>query len=186
MGSPKFRIRRPNHTWQILGNKDIATKNYIINGEIVPVPFFSKNTIPLAIDDLLTCLLLDKDVPSVYRVDIDIGEISTFVKRLVYFVTEKSRCTVQVTLVKSSLDTVDFDAIDTYDANKDEEFRKLIEEYIDNKEHPIYNYIGSIRDGIKGKAILLDDNTAYVVLEYKAAINKAKKEIILKNLNPKS
>jgi hypothetical protein len=43
-------------------------------------------------------------------------------------------------------------------------------------------YIGSIRDGLKGKANILDDNSKSITLQYKAGINREKKEIILENL----
>jgi len=59
LGSPKFRIKRGD-TWQVLGNKDIATKNYIISGNIKPIPYFSKNTVPVKISDLLDCLSLNE------------------------------------------------------------------------------------------------------------------------------
>lgn len=61
IGSPKFRIKRLNNTWQVLGNKDIATKNYIINGNIKPIAYFTKNTIPVKIVDLIDCLLIDEN-----------------------------------------------------------------------------------------------------------------------------
>ena len=182
LGSPKFRINRSG-TWQVLGNNDIATKNYIINGDIKPIPFFSKNTIPLKVSDLLDCLLINDDTQSIYDVDINISDISKYVLNLKYLITEAKRCTVIVTLIKSSLKDIDFNKISIYDGVKDQEFQRLIEHYIDNKELEINKYIGSIRDGLKAKAILLDNNSDTITLQYKAGINKDKKQIILANLN---
>lgn len=180
-GSPKFRINR-NETWQVLGNKDIATKNYIINGNIKPIPFFSKNTIPLKIADLIDCLLLDDTTISVYELDIDTQEIKEYISKLKYLVTESKRTTVEVTLYKNSFKTINFDTIKLYDGTKDDEFKKFLEEYIENKEIILSKYIGSIRDGLKGKMIVLDNNSDTITLQYKAGINQEKKKIILDNL----
>ena len=182
LGSPKFRIKRANNTWQILGNKDIATKNYIVNGNIKPIPFFTKNTIPVKISDLLDCLLINENTPNVYDVKIDTKEINSFVSDLKYLVSEAKRCTVQVTLIKSSFSDIDFSSIEFFDGAKDELFKKLLENYIENKELNINKYLGSIRDGLKGKASLLDNNIKTITLQYKAAITSNKKEIILNNI----
>lgn len=181
LGSPKFRIKRGN-TWQVLGNKDIATKNYIINANIKPIPFFSKNTIPLKVSDLLDCLLLDENTQSVYEVEVNISEIEDFVSSLKYFVTESKRCTVQITFKKSSIKNIDFSNILLFDGVKDKEFKKLLENYIENKELVLNKYIGSIRDGLKAKATLLDNKKDTITLQYKAGINSDKKQIILDNL----
>jgi len=181
LGSPKFRIRR-KESWQVLGNKDIATKNYIVNGDIKPIPFFSRNTIPLKITDLLDCLLVDEQTKSVYEVDVATNEISEYVSKLKYLITEAKRCTLEVTLIKSSFENIDFSSILTFDASKDEAFKSFIENYIENKEFILNRYIGSIRDGLKAKAIVLDNNSKTITLQYKAGINKDKKQIILENL----
>jgi hypothetical protein len=181
LGSPKFRIHR-NGTWQILGNKDIATKNYIIDGNIKPIPFFSKNTIPLKVSDLIDCLLIDKDTPSVYEVDIDVSKINKYIQKLKYLVTESKRCTAIVTFKKENFKDINFDNIKIFDGAKDDIFKLIIDNFIDNKDLELSKYIGSIRDGLKAKAILLDNNINTITLQYKSAITKDKKDLILKNL----
>ncbi len=180
LGSAKFRIKRMN-TWQVLGNKDIATKNYIINGNIKPIPFFSKNTIPLKISDLIDCLLIDESTKSVYEVNIDIKDISNYVLDLKYYISEAKRCTVEVTFIKDNFKDFNFGKISLYDGAKDETFKYFISNYIDNKNLELSKYLGSIRDGIKGKAILLDINSKTITLQYKAAITNYKKQLILLN-----
>jgi Zn-finger nucleic acid-binding protein len=181
LGSPKFRIKRGN-TWQVLGNKDIATKNYIIDGNIKPIPYFTKNTIPLKVSDLLDCLLINNNSKSIYEVDINIDEVNSYIESLKYFVSEAKRCTVQVSLIKESFSDINFSSIGVFDGQKDEEFKKLLENYIDNKGLTLNKYIGSIRDGLKAKATLFNNNSKTITLQYKAAINSDKKQIILKNL----
>tara|TARA_B100001063_G_scaffold55641_1_gene49582 strand:+ start:816 stop:4814 length:3999 start_codon:yes stop_codon:yes gene_type:complete len=181
LGSPKFKIKRAN-TWQVLGNNDIATKNYIINGDIKPIAFFGKNTYPVKVKDLLDCLLVNEDTKSVYHVPINISEISKYVSKLEYLVTEAKRCTLLVTFNKNSFKDINFNEIKVFDGTKDEIFKLLINNYIDNKDLNISNYIGSIRDGLKAKAMLIDSNSTTITLQYKAAINVSKKNIILENL----
>jgi Zn-finger nucleic acid-binding protein len=180
-GAPKFRIKRDNH-WQILGNKDIATKNYIINGEIKPIPFFTKNTIPLKVSDMMDCLLVDENTPSVYEVDININEIKEHISKLKYIITEAKRCTLEVEFIKSSFINFDFNNIVLFDGAKDDMFQLFLKDYIENKDLVLNRYIGSIRDGLKGKSIVLDNNSQFITLQYKAGINKDKKQIILDNL----
>jgi hypothetical protein len=181
-GAPKFRIKRTSH-WQILGNKDIATKNYIINGEIKPIPFFTKNTIPLKVSDLIDCLLVDENTPSIYEVDINIDEIKEYISKLKYIITEAKRCTLEVEFIKSSFVNFDFNEIGLFDGAKDNIFKLFLEDYIENKDFILNKYIGSIRDGLKAKAIVLDNNSQFITLQYKAGINKDKKQIIVDNLN---
>jgi|GEM_PF-858200 len=182
LGSPSFRIKRDS-SWQILGNKDIASKNYIIDGNIKPISYFSKNTIPLKIVKLLDCLLIDKNTESIYDVPIkNIDEINNYVSSLKYLVSEAKRCTIQVTLIKKSFSDIEFSNILAFDGVKDKVFKLLLENYIENKESLLNKYIGSIRDGLKGKAILLDNNSHTIILQYKAGINNDKKQIILDNI----
>ncbi len=182
LGSPKFRIRRPNNTWQVLGNNDIATKNYIINGNIKPVPFFTKNTIPVKISDLLDCLLINESISSVYEVEININEINSYISNLKYIVSEAKRCTIQGSFIKSNFKDINFSLIESFDGAKDKIFKQFLENYIENKELPINKYLGSIRDGLKGKATLIDNSKETITLQYKAAITSDKKQIILNNL----
>jgi len=203
MGSPKFRIKRGD-TWQVLGNKDIATKNYLIDGNIKPIAFFSKNTISLKITDLLDCLLLDKNTQSIYDVEVNIEPIIDYVSKLQYLVSEAKRCTVIVTFSKKSfiqtynwhknnrvtnvpycykIPFIGLDNIKLFDGAKDQQFRLFLEYFIENKNSSLSRYIGSIRDGLKGKATILDNNTQSITLQYKAGINSAKKQIIIDNLN---
>jgi hypothetical protein len=182
LGSPKFRIKRPNNTWQVLGNKDIATKNYIIDGNIKPIAFFTKNTIPVKVADLIDCLLIDENIPSVYDVKIDTEDIKTFVCELKYLVSEAKRCTVQVSFNKASFEDIDFSSIKLFDGAKDQIFNLFLDKYVENKISVLNRYIGSIRDGLKGKAILLDNNSQTITLQYKAAITSDKKKLIIENL----
>jgi len=55
----------------------------------------------------------------------------------------------------------------------------FIEEYIENKELALSSYI---RDGMKAKAILIDNSSSIITLQYKAGITASKKKIILDNL----
>ncbi len=184
LGSPKFRIKR-GKTWQVLGNKDIATKNYIIDGDIKPVPYFSKNTIPLKIKDLIDCLLVNKDDKNIYSVTIDTTKICDYVSNLTYLITEAKRCTVISTFVKASFVDVDISSVGVFDGAKDKVFESFIANYIDNKDLELSKYIGSIRDGINAKATIVDNNNQTITLKYKASINKDKKQIILDNLKDK-
>ena len=180
LGAPKFRVKRGN-IWQVYGNKNIASKNYIINEEIKPIPFFSKNVIPLKISDLIDCLLVDNNTPTVYEVDIDVSEVKDWLNFLKYYVTEKSRCTVRATFKKSAFD-IDFEKIEIFDGKKDKEFKRFLQEYLENKELLLNSYAGAIRDGLNAKASVLFSTKEEITLEYKAGINKTKKELILKNL----
>ena len=179
VGAPKFRIRRGD-IWQVYGNKDIASKNYIINGKMVPVPYFSRNVIPVKIAELISCLLVDDTTPSVYEVNITVeGEVAHYLSFLKYVVTEAKRCSVVVSLKRDAFD-IDFDKIESFDGSKDDEFRKLIKNYINNKEMPLNDYIGSIRDALNGKATVLQFGEDEVAMEYKADITAPKKALILK------
>ena len=73
--------------------------------------------------------------------------------------------------------------IKIFDGAKDDIFKLLIENFIDNKDLELSKYIGSIRDGLKAKAILLDNSINTITLQYKSAITKDKKDLILKNLH---
>ncbi|UTJ05939.1 hypothetical protein [Arcobacter roscoffensis] len=182
LGSAKFRIKRKN-TWQVLGNKDIATKNYIINGDIKPIPYFTKNTIPLKVADLLDCLLIDENSKPVYEVDnIDIDDVSKYLLNLKYLVSESKRCTIQATFIKQSFVDIDFTKITVFDGDKDEVFKSFLENYLENKDLKLNSFLGSIRDGLKAKATLIDNNSKTITLQYKAAITKDKKQIILNNI----
>ena len=172
-GSPKFRVKRGD-IWQVYGNKDIASKNYIIDGEIKPISYFSKNVVPLKVADLIDCLLVDKNTPTVYDVEINISEVNKYLNALKYIVTEKARCMVIASFKKRAFE-IDFDKLEVFDGKKDNEFKKFIKLYIDNKELLLSDYIGAIRDGLNGKAAVLYLGKEEIVLEYKAAINKAKK-----------
>ncbi|MEA2099886.1 MAG: hypothetical protein U9P72_07140 [Campylobacterota bacterium] len=177
----KYKIKRDD-TWQILGGENIATKNYLIGGTIKAIPYFTKNTLPLKIADLIDCLLVDEKSISVYDVAIKVDKISNYVSKLEYFVTEASRHTIVVTFRKNGFEDIDFDTIKQYDGAKDNFFKAFIENYIDNKELEIYNYIGSIRDGLKAKATVINNTKDSITLKYKAGLNVRKKEIILENL----
>ncbi len=178
----KYRIKREKH-WQILGGENIATKNYIVGDTIKAIPFFTKNTMPLKISDLTDCLLINKETESINDVPITkIDEINDYISSLKYLVNTADRCAVIVTFRKNNFKDIDFNTIKSFDGGKDDVFKQLIEKYIDNKELEISKYIGSIRDGIKAKAILLDNNSNTMTIQYNARITANKKKIILDNI----
>lgn len=176
----KFRIKRGDQI-AIVGSENIATKTFLVDGKLVQVPFFSKNVIPLKIADLLNAIKLNENAKAIYQVDINIDQIKEYVNKLVYTLTEASRLTVKVTLLKSAFD-VDFDQIKQFNGAQDDEFRSFLQKYIQNKESILYSYLGSIRDTLNGKALLLDNSQHTITLQYKADINSYKKEIILNNI----
>ena len=176
----KFRVKRGDKT-DILGSENIATKTYLVDNDLVQIPFFSKNVIPLKIEDILKALKLNENSKALYEIKVDNKEIEKYVQKLIYFLTEKSRLTIEVTLNKEAFD-IDFDKIKEFNGEKDKEFEKFLQNYIQNRESVLYKYIGSIRDGLKGKATLLDKNKDTITLQYKADTNSFKKEIILNNL----
>ena len=181
----KYRIYRDG-IYQVVGSENIATKNYIINGNIIPIPYFTKNTFPLKISDLLNCLLLNKNSKFIYELEIKKldNEIKKYISSLKFIVSEAKRLTIIVTFIKEAFTDINFNEIKIFDGSKEEGkiFRDFIKNYIDNKELPLYKYIGSIRDGEKAKATLLNQTQDEITLKYKAAITKYKKEIILENL----
>jgi len=176
----KFRIKRGDQI-AIVGSENIATKTFLVDGKLVQIPFFSKNVIPLKIADLLNAIKLNENAKAIYQVDINIDQIKEYVNKLVYTLTEASRLTVKVTLLKSAFD-VDFDQIKQFNGAQDDEFRSFLQKYIQNKESILYPYLGSIRDTLNGKALLLDNSQHTITLQYKADINSYKKEIILNNI----
>ncbi len=197
LGNPKFRINR-NNTWQVQGNKDIATKNYIIDGDIKPIPFFSKNTIPLKVADLIDCLLVDKNTPSVYEININVDEIKEYISKLKYIVTEAKRCSIEVTFIKTKFSDIKFELFDEFNCAKNNIFfNKFVDKYIENDNFIYSKYINSMRDNktdkkydgknreLKANVTLIDNDNETITLSYKANINKDKKEIILKNLGEK-
>ena len=87
-----------------------------------------------------------------------------------------------MSFIKNSFLDINFNEIKIFDGAKDKIFELLIKNYIDNKDLEVSKYIGSIRDSLKAKAILIDNNSTTITLQYKAAINVNKKKIILENL----
>jgi len=175
----KYRVRR-GETVQVLAGENIATKTYIVKNQLKTIPYFSKNVVPLDISDMLSCLELE-NATFIYDIDIDVNHIEEL-NYLKYTLTEASRLTLIVEFNKNKID-FNFDKIKIYDGAKDEQFKNLIEEYINSDK--LKPYIGSIRNNQKGKALLLKSNENIIRLQYKADINKEKKELILKNLNIK-
>ena len=175
-----FRIRRGDQI-AIVSNKKITKKTFLIDDKLVQIPFFSKNVLPLKIADLLNAIKLNENARAIYRVDINIDQIKEYVNKLIYTLTEATRLTVKVTLLKSAFDT-NFEQIKQFNGSEDDEFRSFLQKYIQNKESKLYPYLGSIRDTLNGKALLLDNGQHTITLQYKADINSYKKEIILNNI----
>ena len=190
----KYRIKRGN-TWQVLGGENIATKNYLIDGNIKSISYFTKNTIPLKISDLSDCLLLDENSQSIYEVPIDVSKTAE-INKLTFFISEASRHTVLVEFVKEKFNAIDFDAIKTFDCVKDSEFYKFVDRYIES-ESEFSKYVNSMRNNkldkknggkdkeLKAVATLIDNNANTITLQYKAETNSTKKKIILDNLKSK-
>lgn len=185
LGSPKFRIKREN-TWQVLANKDIATKNFLINNTIKAIPFFTKNTIPLSVEDLLTCLHLPDNKNNIYKVKINTKDIKTYIKNLTYYMTEASRLCVEVEFIKSQFKDINFDLMKTFKCTDDEEFSKFVKKYIETNEYEFSKYINSMRNNtqkeLKATASLVASNHQSITINYKANTNVFKKKIILKNI----
>ena len=175
----KFRVRRGNQ-FVVLGGENLVTKTYLIDDSLKSIPFFSKNVIPIKIEDIIKCLELTDDAKHIYKVKIDISEIKEYVNELVYYFSEASRIIIEVSLNKSAFD-IEFDKIREFNG-KDEIFREFLEKYIQNKNLKLFNYIGSIRDSLKGKAEVLKNDDDTIKLKYTAEGIGAKKEIALKNI----
>lgn len=176
----KFRIKRGDQI-DIVGSDNIATKTYLVDGKLLQIPYFSKNVIPLKIIDLLNIIKLNEGAKVVYKVEVDVSKIQHFIQKLTYRLTEASRLTIEVTLIKNSFD-IDFDKIKEFNGSKDKEFKNFLQNYIQNKNSEVFEYIGSIRDALEGKAILLNNSKDTITLQYKADTNSSKKNIILNNL----
>jgi hypothetical protein len=174
----KFRIRR-NGQFVVLGGENLATKTYLIGNSLKSIPFFSKNVLPLKIEDVVKCLELTDKAQHIYEVKIDITEIEEYVKQLVYYVAEASRIIVEVTFKKNIFE---FDKIEEFNGKKDEKFREFLEKYIQNRKLKLFEYIGSIRDSLNGSAVVLENSDDIIKLRYRSEISSRKKEIILKNL----
>lgn len=184
----QYKIKRGN-TWQILAGEKIATKSYVINGNIKQIPYFTKNTLPLKIEYLSDCLLLDENAKNVDEVDIDVSDIREHVSKLKYYMTSKGKFITVVTLIKSAFNDIDFDSSAIYKYEQNEEFKKFVLEYLNHKEnHQILkNYIGGIRNDKKkdkytASAELIETNSENITLRYTVLINNSKKKIILNNI----
>lgn len=186
----QYRVRRQEQ-FDILGSENIATRTYLSNNKLIKAPFFSKNVIPLKIKDLLEMVDLDENAKHIYEVSVvfdklenidEIKELKKYLEKLKYYLTEKSRLTIEVKFIKDRFADIDFSKIKQFDGAKDEEFKKFLQNYIQNKDLILYKYIGSIRDGLKGKATLLDSNKETITLQYKAETSKNKENLILKSI----
>ena len=175
LGAAQYRVRR-GETIQVVAGENIATKSYIVDEKITTIPYFSKNVISLKIEDIIKSLDLDK-ATFIYDIEIDTSEINEL-NYLKYILTEKSRLSVIVEFNKNNIN-FNFDDIKYFDGSKDEKFKEFIENYINSEK--LKPYIGSIRNNLKGKAILIDNNAKYIKLKYKADTTTSKKDLILKN-----
>ena len=171
IGSPKFRIKRGD-TWQVLGNKYIATKFYIVNEKLKPISFFSKNLIPLEIKDILDTFLIED--PSKNIVDIKFitipQELNEAIKELDYRLSEGNRVTITVKLKKAFFKGIDFSKISSFNY-KDNKFKKFVDEYLNLKPaNTLQDYIGGIRNDKKdAKASLISSTDSFIELRYIAS-----------------
>ncbi len=177
-----YRIKREGNIWQVLGGENIATKNYLIDKNIKAIPFFSKNTLPLKISDLINCAMLKQNTKNIYELNIGFEDVAKHICKLKYFLSEAKRFKLIVGLKKSSFENIDFDKIAYFDGNKDEIFKHFLLTCVENKEHELNPYLGSIRDGLKAKAQVLENTQDEIYLQYTVGINNKYKEIILKNI----
>ncbi len=194
LGSPKFRIKRGD-IWQVLGNKDIATKNYIVDGEIKPIPFFSTNVIPLKISDLIDCLLVDNNTPMVYEVNIDVNEVEDYLSSLKYIVSSKDKLIVIASIKKEAFRDIDFSQFSSNGIEcsyrNDKGFKDFVDIYLNTpKSNILQDYIGKLRnekktnkegDYYNGTAKIIKETDKIITLKYTAFIQK-KRQIIIKNL----
>jgi len=166
-GSASFRIKRQN-TWQVVSNEKITTRKYLCDNKIQAIPFFSKNTLPLKIKDLIPCLSIDSNSKQIYKVSIEnINKIVPKIKSLTYFLSEAKRCTILVSFIKKEFENFDFSTIKSFNSNESKEFQNFIENFInynqnlkdqeeitkipDSRLIELSDCIGGIRNAISAK-----------------------------------
>lgn len=186
-GQANYIIRRNKHIYQALRSKDIATPTYIVGDDIVNIEYYSKNAIPFKIEKLLNILKYkDTEKKHIYEKEINnIGIINKdtekYIKYLKYIFSESGRVRIKVTLNKLAFKDIDFNNIIENAAYniKDDSVKTLVDNYINNRDCPLFQYIGKPRTD--GKQIkITKQSTDYITLEYPKQIDKEFKNLIKK------
>ena len=184
-GQANYIIKRNKHTYQALRSKDIATPTYIIGEDIVNVEYYSKNAIPFKIEKLLN-ILKYKDMEKVHIYEIPVKNIGIinaetvkYIKELTYTFAESGRVRVKVALNKYAFNDIDFTKLNENSSYniKDEAVAELVNDYINNNECIIYQFIGKPRPD--GKQIkILKQTRENIILAYPKQIDKEFKKFI--------
>lgn len=186
-GQANYIIRRNKHIYQALRSKDIATPTYIVGDDIVNIEYYSKNAIPFKIEKLLNILKYkDTEKKHIYEKEINnIGIINKdtekYIKYLKYIFSESGRVRIKITLNKLAFKDIDFNNIIENAAYniKDDSVKTLVDNYINNRDCPLFQYIGKPRTD--GKQIkITKQSTDYITLEYPKQIDKEFKNLIKK------
>ena len=184
-GQANYIVKRKSNTYQALRSKDIATPTYIINDDIISIEYYSKNAIPLSITKLLKILqyknvdkkhIYDKEIQDISKISIDAQK---YIKYLKYIFSESGRVRISVVLNKSAFQDINFNNMienATYNI-KDEAVKDLVENYINNTECPVFQFIGKPRPD--GKQLKIYKQTAdYITLAYPKQIDKEFKKLV--------
>lgn len=185
-GQANYIIKRKNNTYQALRrNHNIATPTYIINDDIISIEYYSKNAIPLYIETLLKILkyknankihIYEKEINDISKISVDAKK---YIKYLKYIFSESGRVRIAVVLNKSAFQDINFNNMienATYNI-KDEAVKALVENYINNTECPVFQFIGKPRPD--GKQLKIYKQTAdYITLAYPKQIDKEFKKLV--------
>ncbi|WP_332057407.1 HNH endonuclease domain-containing protein [Campylobacter lanienae] len=167
----KYAIKR-NSGFAGLKNKDIATKTYIDidSREILKIPYYSTNVLPIRISDILVILSLQsKNAKQIYKVKIA-DNLPKQIISLDFILSQANRHEVLVSFDKSKLEIQNI--------NDDNDENAFIQKYLcdDFKE-----FLGKPRDN---KIEIIKNNDDILAIKYCVeSTSKANKEIIVKALS---
>lgn len=167
----KYAIKR-NSGFAGLKNKDIATKTYIDidSREILKIPYYSTNVLPIRISDILVILSLQsKNAKQIYNVKIA-DNLPKQIISLDFILSQANRHEVLVSFDKSKLEIQNI--------NDDNDENAFIQKYLcdDFKE-----FLGKPRDN---KIEIIKNNDDILAIKYCVeSTSKANKEIIVKALS---
>ncbi|MDD5786614.1 HNH endonuclease domain-containing protein [Campylobacter lanienae] len=167
----KYAIKR-NSGFAGLKNKDIATKTYIDidSREILKIPYYSTNVLPIRISDILVILSLQsKNAKQIYKIKIQ-DNLPKQIVSLDFILSQANRHEVLVSFDKSKLEIQNI--------NDDNDENAFIQKYLcdDFKE-----FLGKPRDN---KIEIIKNNDDILAIKYCVEnTSKANKEIIVKALS---
>ena len=167
----KYAIRR-NSGFAGLKNANIATKTYInIDSiEILKIPYYSTNVLPISISDILEILSLQsKNAKQIYKIKIA-DNLPEQIVSLDFILSQANRHEVLVSFDKSKLEIQNI--------NDDNDENAFIQKYLcdDFKE-----FLGKPRDN---KIEIIKNNDDILAIKYCVeSTSKANKEIIVKALS---